>query len=252
MESLSKSRVKLILSLQHKKFRLKYNKFIVEGLKIIQELIRERPMLIEEILVSNPDLIDQMPNDFPRQSIVSISPREMHQMSQMTTPPGIMAICTLPDEAPAPVSFDDKKVIYLDAIRDPGNLGTILRIADWFGMDWVLLSPDCVDIYNHKVLQSAMGSALRIRWSIMTAEELKALKNVNIMLADTGGKPLHQSSPPGSGILVLGNESRGVSKTFAASMANTFAISGEHSHGAESLNVAIAAAVMIAWWTKCV
>ena len=163
MEPLSKARIKLIQSFQHKKFRQKYDKFIVEGLKITRELITEQPSMIEAVYISNPDYQSILEEIIEVERLSRVTPQQMHQISQMSTPPGVLAVCSLPHEASLPESISGKRMFYLDSIRDPGNLGTILRIADWFGLDFVILSPDCVDIYNHKVLQASMGSALRVK-----------------------------------------------------------------------------------------
>ncbi|HXR80904.1 MAG TPA: RNA methyltransferase substrate-binding domain-containing protein, partial [Saprospiraceae bacterium] len=102
MEVLSKARIKLIQSLHHKKFRLKYNKFIVEGLKITRELLQEQRHIVEEVYVSNPDYVPLLSQLAENVSIIEIAPQYMHQVSQMTTPPGVLAICHLPNEAVLP------------------------------------------------------------------------------------------------------------------------------------------------------
>jgi len=250
MEPLSKARVKLIQSLHHKKFRLKYNKFIVEGLKITRELLGEKRHLVEEVFISNPDhipLLSQLAEDV---SIIEISPQHMHQVSQMTTPPGVLAICHMPNEPPIPDHLSGMKIFYLDAIRDPGNLGTILRIADWFGLDFVFLSPDCVDLYNYKVLQASMGSALRIKAAELDKAGLLSIANGNIYVCDTEGTFIDATSPPTDGIFVLGNESLGVSDELLHQVKDIFAIPGHHRLGAESLNVASAAAILAYWLQK--
>jgi TrmH family RNA methyltransferase len=250
MEVLSKARIKFIQALQHKKYRLKYDKFIVEGLKITRELLHERNQLVEEIYLSNPDYLNTLTPHIVDQTVQIISPQHMHQLSQMTTPPGILAVCRLPGETVLPEDLNGLKVFYLDSIRDPGNLGTILRIADWFALDYVFLSPDCVDILNHKVLQSSMGSALRVRCMEMEKNDLLALQGIKIYICDADGKSIDSVTPPASGILVLGNESLGVSEEIMHQVEDVFAISASRSLGAESLNVASAAAIMAHWWVS--
>ena len=250
MEILSKSRVKLIQSLHHKKFRLKYNKFIVEGLKITRELLVEKRNLVEEVFISNPDhipLLSQLADDV---SIIEIAPQHMHQVSQMTTPPGVLAICHLPEEPMIPDSLAGKKIFYLDAIRDPGNLGTILRIADWFGLDFVFRSPDCVDVYNYKVLQASMGSALRVNTAELDKVGLLSIAGGNIYICDMEGTNINAIEPPADGILVLGNESLGVSDDLMHQVKDILSIPGHFKLGAESLNVASAAAILANWWRK--
>ena len=250
MEPLSKARIKLIQSLQHKKFRLKYDKFIVEGLKITRELTREHPGMVEEVYISNPDYQQVLEEALSSDLIQVITPQQMRQISQMTTPPGVLAVCRMPPEIFPPQDIRACKAFYLDAIRDPGNLGTILRIADWFGLDYVFLSEDCADIFNHKVLQASMGSALRVKVCTLDVQTLLELGGGSMYACDTEGKDIFKMTPPLSGIIVLGNESLGVSGAITHQVKEVLAIPGQWSQGAESLNVASAAAIFAAWWRQ--
>jgi RNA methyltransferase, TrmH family len=250
MEPLSKARIKLIQSLQHRKFRLKYDKFIVEGLKIAKELIMERNPMVQEVYISNPDYQPILQGLIDADRICLITPQQMHQMSQMATPPGVLTVCALPQESHLPESISGLRSFYLDAVRDPGNLGTILRIADWFGLDLVILSPDCVDIYNHKVLQASMGSALRVKTCVLDNAGLLSFGEGKIYVCDADGKSIHMIQPPEDGIIVFGNESLGVSGEITHQVKDVIAIPGDRSLGAESLNVASAAAVIASWWTN--
>jgi TrmH family RNA methyltransferase len=248
MEVLSKARIKFIQALQHKKYRLKYDKFIVEGLKITRELLHERNQLVEEIYLSDPEHLNTLNPHIVDQTVEIIAPQYMHQLSQMATPPGVLAVCRLPGETHLPEDLSGLKMFYLDAIRDPGNLGTILRIADWFGLDYVIMSPDCVDLLNHKVLQASMGSALRVKCVELDKNDLLTLQGTKLYICDTEGKSIDTISAPGEGILVLGNESLGVSSDIMHQVQDVFAISSSRSLGAESLNVASAAAIIAHWW----
>lgn len=200
------------------------------------------------VYLSNPDYQSILTEITRPEQLALITPQQMHQMSQMSTPPGVLALCRLPAPSDLPLSIDGKKIFYLDAIRDPGNLGTILRIADWFGLDYVILSPDCVDIYNHKVLQASMGSALRVKTCTLDKPGLLAISHGKIYVCDSDGKSINRIDPPAEGILVLGNESLGVSGEISHQVKEVFAIPGDRSLGAESLNVASAAAIVAAWW----
>ena len=182
--------------------------------------------------------------------LCQVTPQQMHQISQMSTPPGVLTVCTLPQEASLPESISGKRIFYLDSIRDPGNLGTILRIADWFGLDFVILSPDCVDIYNHKVLQASMGSALRVKTATLDKVGLMAIGEGKIYVCDADGKSINTLTPPVEGIIVLSNESLGASTEIMHQVKEVIAIPGDFSLGAESLNVASAAAIMAHWWQK--
>jgi RNA methyltransferase, TrmH family len=250
MEPLSKARIKLIQSLQHKKFRLKYDKFILEGLKINIELIREKKHMIEEIYYSNPDYQTILENIINPELLCPVTPQQMHMISQMTTPPGILSVCNLPQPDELSADISGMRIFYLDAIRDPGNMGTILRTADWFGLDFVILSPDCVDKFNHKVLQASMGSALRIKTCELSHEELLLRSGRDLMICDAGGKSIYSIEPPEQGIIVFGNESLGVSDDIMHQVKEVIAIPGDRSLGAESLNVASAAAIVASWWRR--
>jgi TrmH family RNA methyltransferase len=206
--------------------------------------------MIEAIYVSNPDYQAVLTEFIGEDLLCPITPQQMHPLSQMSTPPGVLAVCRLPSESPPPEEINGLRIFYLDAIRDPGNLGTILRIADWFGLDYVILSPDCVDIYNHKVLQSSMGSALRIKSFTLDAIGLMAIGGGKIYACDTDGKDIFKIQAPQDGIIVLGNESLGVSGEITHQVKDVFAIPSTYSLGAESLNVASAAAIVAAWWRK--
>ena len=240
MEVLSKARIKVIQSLHHKKFRLKYNKFIVEGLKITREVLEEKRDLVEDVYYSNPDYEAILQPLAGKDSIQLITPQQMHQMSQMTTPPGVLTICRIPEEENIPEDMSGKRAFYLDSIRDPGNLGTILRISDWFGFDYVLMSPDCVDVYNHKVLQSSMGSAFRVKSLVMDKEGLLAINDGSLYVCDMEGVSIDDMQPPPYGILVLGNESLGVSGDFMHQVKEVISIPKPAGVRAESLNVASA------------
>lgn len=251
MEVISKSRIKFILSLQHKKFRLKYDKFIVEGVKIIREVMSDHPDIIEEIYLSNPDFLPEV-NEFKEKvEIHIVTPKELNQLSQMTTPPGILAVGRAVGYQPLPNDLKNRKFLYLAGIRDPGNMGTIIRTMDWFGFDHVIVSPDCVDHYNHKVIQASMGSIFRMKFTEMTWEEMLMEKgSLLVFAAHMKGDPLQTFSFPESGILVLGNESHGLETSIIDQSDKLISIPGDKSLGVESLNVASAAAIFCAYWTS--
>lgn len=206
--------------------------------------------MVEEVYISNQDYVPILESQWQGCKLILITPQEMHQVSQMSTPPGVLTICSLPHPQHLPENLNGLKIFYLDAVRDPGNLGTILRIADWFGLDFVIFSPDSVDVYNHKVLQSSMGSALRVRTTTLEASALLSWPGATLYVCDADGKNINTLAPPDSGIIVFGNESLGVSTDLMHQVKDMLAIPGDHSLGAESLNVASAAAIVAAWWRK--
>lgn len=208
--------------------------------------------MIDEVYVSDPVLEDQLLASSSGVRIVRIPEGDMERISQMTTPPGVFALCNLPPAEHAPASCAGQRLLYLDGIRDPGNLGTILRIADWFGLDGVWMSPDCVDPWNPKVLQSAMGSAFRVPAREMDHESLLAIREVRLYGCDGSGTPVTGMEPPAEGIFIFGNESTGISDELMEHVSDVLAVPRDRSLGAESLNVSTAVGILAAWWTSSV
>jgi len=212
--------------------------------------MRDKRHIVQEVYISNPDYQSILEKIINPDDLCVVTPQQMHQISQMTTPPGVLSVCRLPQEDHLPENITGLRMFYLDAIRDPGNLGTIFRIADWFGLDFVICSPDCVDVFNHKVLQASMGSALRVKSCVLDKEQLLEKGSDHLYICDAEGKNIDTANPPADGIMILGNESLGVSDDIMQKVKEKFAISGDRSLGAESLNVASAAAIIAAWWVK--
>lgn len=241
---LSKAQIKFIQSLQRNKFRSQYQQYIAEGAKIVPELIQAGAKIVQ--LYALPEWIAQNKMLLSQQQIVSepITPDELSKISALATPNQVLAIIAMPqyetNAAPKGLS------IALDAIRDPGNLGTIVRTADWFGIKRVYCSLDCVDLYNPKTVQSTMGSIVRVE---VVYTDLEVLFNTHpdepVFAADMDGKSLYDTKMPKSGILLIGSESHGVSPALSAlSQPITIPRFG----GAESLNAAVAASIIIGWW----
>ena len=244
MEPLSKARIKFIQSLQHKKFRQKYDKFIVEGLKINMELIREKKHLFEAIYVSNPDYLAILENIVNPELLSTVTPQQMSQISQMVTPPGVLAVCELPEADHLPEDLRGLKLFYLDAVRDPGNLGTIIRCADWFGIDQVICSTDTADIYNPKSVQASMGSVARVKvYYTDLVQVLSANEQLYSLAAALDGKDIRDVPPLKEGLIIIGNESKGIRSNVLALAKQRITIPGDGK--AESLNAAIATGIIL-------
>lgn len=212
-------------------------------------MLQDRLVEVEDIFIDDENFRAELAGTGCNpDKIKLITPQLMRQISAMSTPPGVLALCKMPERQTLPDNLTGLKVFYLDGIRDPGNLGTILRIADWFGLDWVLMSPDSVDLYNPKVLHASMGSVFRVKSAIVEPMELRQLSGVSLFVCDTNGKNIYTITKPIDGILILGNEASGVSHELKLSASDVLSIPGERSLGAESLNVATAAAILAAWW----
>ena len=245
---LSKKDIQVIRSLDAKKYRQKYHNYLAEGEKICLEILRTAPGEILTIyalagfLQRHKDLIESSGVQF-----ISIDENELRKISHLKTPNQVLAVLRLPDKEgrgfPSPV----KRVLYLDNVRDPGNLGTILRSAEWFGMDLVILSPECVDPFNPKVVQSAMGSLHRVPFTIQKLNEflVSASEDFNIYFAEMSGSNAFHTHFHLPMVLVMGNESHGINLNLGHHKVSSIAIPGTGAR-TESLNVAIAASILMA------
>ena len=175
-------------------------------------------------------------------SVHTVTARELGQISGLDTPAEVVALCEIPAvEAPDP---SGRLTLALEAVRDPGNLGTIIRIADWFGLQTVVCSPDCVDAYNPKTIQATMGSIARVRVASVSLDQwLDRHPKVQLLAATLDGEPVTAFARVREGVLVIGNESNGLSPAMIARAHRRVTI--PRLGGAESLNAAIAAAILV-------
>lgn len=237
METLSKNKIKWIHSLRLKKNRSAEKVFVVEGEKIVSEVIEEHSGLIELVATtSDSDL------DYPE--AYHIDPIDMKKISQFKTPSSCIAVVKIPEIEP----LNSTLILAVDGVQDPGNLGTIIRTADWFGVDHIICSNDTVDSYNSKVVQSSMGSVFRTR--IEYCDLCKRLPELNkpIYGALLNGKDLYSAPLKKEAILVVGNEGNGISEEIEAMVSNPVLIPKKGN--AESLNVAIATGILLAEFTR--
>lgn len=233
----SKNQIKLITSLEQKKFRQKNKLFIAEGVKVIQELLLSN-FELEHLYVTEP--VFENTNE---KLISTISESDLKRISCLSTPNNCLALFRIPDDK----SVDESGlVIALDDIRDPGNFGTIIRLCDWFGIRQIICSEQTVDVYNPKVIQATMGSVARVNVSYVDLAQY--LKNTKKTVFGTfmNGKNVYQETLSADGILVLGNEANGISKEVEKQITQRIAIPR---FGAikktESLNVATATAIFL-------
>lgn len=233
----SKNQIKLITSLQQKKYRKQEQLFFVEGVKGVQELLDSNFELYELFTTKS---------DFPsidRSKVNIVTDSELKKISALTTPNTCLAIFKIP----AAISFEEKGLLVaLDDVRDPGNLGTIIRLCDWFGIKTLFCSEETVDIYNPKVVQATMGSISRVNVVYGDLENLLAETKLPIFGTFMDGKNIYQESLPNEGIIVMGNEANGISKTIENLVSERIAIPrfGDL-QATESLNVATATAIIL-------
>ena len=233
--SLSKNHLKLITSLSQKKYRHKYKLFIVEGIKVVQEFLNSSYEL--EILFSTECSFSYL------DSFIEVSEQELKKISSLKTPNKVIALFKIPVEKN---SSSSGLIVALDAINDPGNLGTIIRLCDWFGIDQLLCSKETVDCYNTKVVQSSMGSLTRVAISYIDLKEYLTSVSIPIFIADMDGDNIYEMKPPASAVLVMGNEANGISNSIKQIVSTKITIPRYgNSQLTESLNVATATAILL-------
>ena len=233
---LTNNDTKLINSLVKKKFRQKYNKFVVEGVKNIKEVLNSS-IYVEKIYS-----IDDTFNDFPSKNIL-IAERELKKISQLVTPNTALAVCEIPQEKNIQ---KNGFIIALDDIRDPGNLGTIIRMADWFGIQQIVCSKETVDSYNPKVIQSTMGSFIRVQINYTDLEEFFETYSHPILGTFMDGENLYKTSLPENAVLLMGNEANGISEKLESFVTQRLSIPRMGKlQQTESLNVAMATSIIL-------
>ncbi len=242
---LSASKIKLIRSLSLKKFRKQYGLFIAEGDKTVKELPAS-DLEITEILAL-PQWIENntIPATIP---ITPISPKELQRISALSTPNQAVAMVKIPDHDFKKVEPAKNLVLILDNIQDPGNLGTIIRTADWFGIKDVICSPETADIYNPKVIQATMGSFARVKVYYNDPRSVlqRLPQGTPVLGATLQGKSIHKTNLPSRGILITGNESKGISKELYPFITDEIFIPGKSGNkGADSLNAAVATGIIL-------
>ncbi len=246
--ALSKNTIKFLRSLHQKKFRRKFNKFIVEGDKIITELLAQNYVAIESIYAL-PSWIAANRSFKPSSDdlFTPISAQELKHISAFTTPNQVLALCNILDH-PLPKNFDaDDFSFYLDNVQDPGNFGTIIRTADWFGIRSVFCSPNSVELYNRKVLQATMGAFSRVRCHYVGLGELKKIyPEATLYGTFLQGESVFQLRPQKPALIVIGNESNGISAENILFLDQKVTIPGTTDRKMESLNAAVAAGIVMA------
>ena len=232
---LSKSEIKYLRSLKLKKFRQKYDQFVVEGEKTIFELCTSSN-LVQKVFG-----LDPVRPEFLKEETeyLSVSIKDLEQISTQKSPQGLLALANMEHNSSIP---DSNYVFVLDDIQDPGNLGTIIRIADWYGINKIICSPNSVDVYNPKTLAATMGSFCRVH---IEYKDLNTYLNdckIDIYACTMEGSSIYEVKPKAKGIILIGNEGKGIKDELVAMCKNKVSIPRKGK--AESLNAAIAAAVV--------
>lgn len=245
---IAKAEVKYIQSLAHKKFRDEEGLFIVEGVKMVQELLEEKPAAIKKIYAVDTWTRQHAPVLPPAIDVQVLEDFELIKISSLQSPNEVLALVEIPHLSIS--GFVPKGItVVLDQVQDPGNLGTIIRSCDWFGVENIICSIDTVDAYNSKVVQSAKGSLLRPRIYYTALEEfLSMMPNLPVYAAMLDGESIGKAVFETPCLLLIGNESKGLSPGIRAYA--TKAITIPRKGKAESLNAGVATAVILSAMTN--
>lgn len=244
---LGKSQAKYIQSLGQKKVRDAEGVFIAEGPKIIAELLESPDVNVVSVYALQ-DWIDAHPGYAGIRNLVEVNEHDLAKISQLTTPNGVLAIVKKKN-LPAPPTLKGLVSLVLDTIQDPGNMGTIIRTADWFGVRQVVCSNDCADIYNPKVVQATMGSIIRVNTMYTDLESwLAEQQGIPIYAASLQGENVREMKSISEGLLIIGNESRGIAPGIMKLVTKKITIPRKGQ--AESLNAAVAAGILLSHLAK--
>ena len=235
--SLSKNHIKLIASLRQKKYRQKHKLFVAEGVKVVEELMSSS-FEIEQLFATQ----DYATDDKDIQ-LVPVSDVELKKISELKSPNKVLGLFKIPRQAVVP---NNGLIVALDDVNDPGNLGTIIRLCDWFGVSKLVCSLNTVDCYNQKVVQASMGSLSRV--SMVYQDLISFLKECELptFIADMDGENVYTTQLPEEGVLIMGNEANGVSNQIRNIIDRKVAIPRFGTiQQTESLNVATATAILL-------
>lgn len=237
---LTKQIVKFTKSLQNKKFRRLYNQFIIEGEKSVAEVLSS-DLKIEKLLLTAYFYTKYKKALAPFAAVIEMAgDNELDSIGSLQSNDSAIAICGI-TEAVLPQDIENEWIIVLDNINDPGNLGTIIRIADWYGITKIVCSEDTADFYNPKVINASKGSFLRVTVHYTDLPAFLKKQQVPVYGADLNGENIHTASFKQEGILVMGNEAHGISAAVKACITQMITI--PRFGQAESLNVGIATAI---------
>ena len=233
---LTKNDIKLIKSLKYRKHRVENNLFVIEGLKIINEFINSDWEVKKIFLANDTDLKTNLNLNY-------ISNSDLKRISFLKSPNKVLALVKIPKLIK---NIKGKLIIALDGVQDPGNLGSIIRLADWFGVSNILCSKNCVDVYNPKVVQSSMGSILRVSVNYVDLiKEIQNLSKYKLFSSVLDGRNINDIDINGNSIILFGNESKGISEELISLSENKISIPKLSSSKIDSLNVSNACAIVL-------
>jgi len=244
---ITQNQIKHIRSLQQKKYRREFGEFVLEGPKLVEELLNSNFKIrmicaTEAYLAKNPAMVEN-----PGFETLNLSPKQLERISGLKTSNQVLAVAEIPGQSDKLPDGHLGLVLVLDCIQDPGNFGTILRTADWFGFQQIVCSVDTVEIYSPKVVQATMGALFRVNvFYTELRDYLEKQKEVPLMGAFLKGENIFKTSLPDNGLLVIGNESKGISEEISGLIRRKLTIPRSGTNQSESLNASVAAGIFMA------
>ncbi len=235
---MTKKEIADIRKLEQKRNRYEQNLFVAEGFKAIKEIV-DAGFFVEKLYTT-------IENELPIKQVEMIDKVEMNRISFLQTPTSYLALVTIPKNNKIATISDIELTLVLDEVQDPGNLGTIIRLADWFGINSIICSTNTADCFNPKVVQATMGAIARLKITYCNLQDiLKDAKKRDIPIFGTfmEGENIYTANLPQNGVLVMGNEGSGISKEIESLVTQKLTIPSFKSENVESLNVAIATSI---------
>jgi len=219
--------------------------FIAEGEKIVKDFLQSNlkyhSILASELWVEN------NAGEFDSNLLTVVSNSEIKKLTSFSSPPEVMMIAEMPENSKN-VDLNTGTSFYLDDIRDPGNMGTILRTAAWFGIQHLFCSEECVDRYNPKVVQASMGAVIHVNIEVQSLVDLKTkFPDLPILAASSNGSNLYTAEIPKPALIIIGNESKGIRQEWLNEADQLISIPGADNETSESLNAAVAAGVIMSY-----
>ena len=246
---ISKNKIKFIVSLQKKKARDEERLFVIEGDKLVKEFLIANVRI--KMLLAKPEFLNGIMPELTRSVnvIEDVSHDELKQISSLKTPHNALAVVYMPDQEMSISEVLGKLCVALESVQDPGNLGTIIRAAGWFGIKNIVCSKDCVDVYNPKVIQASMGALLHVNVYYYDLKKLlnSAVKNsIPVFGTMLEGGSIYDHKLHNKGIILFGNESKGISEELIPFITEKIMIPkfSNAKEGIDSLNVSMAASVV--------
>jgi TrmH family RNA methyltransferase len=241
---ISKNEIKFLRSLHQNKYRRRLGLFLAEGSINVLDYL-QGPLQVEKLFAGQ-DWLEANKHQLSRVDWHEVSRKEMEKITALKNPSEVLAVVKKPEYLLPEISSLDGYVLAMDGLRDPGNLGTIIRTADWFGIQDIVCSPETVDAFNPKVVQATMGSLARVRvhYTDLAAYFETKPSGLNVFGAVLDGDDIRKAAKPGKGILLIGSEAHGISETLYPFINHRIRIPSAETSGAESLNAAVATALV--------